>query len=164
MCHLFIRACSALQSVTRRQPRRTQAQAACTKHENRAYILQQRLEQAAVAAEEALVEARREAAEASAVQVKAAASAARESGAGHACRSSRFANCPEGSVSRSCHVYNYRLSTTSMHLDLKRRLLLKVVAVGALSDTGDTCSLSHVLDHLLEQGQICCTLDDSRGA
>ncbi len=60
-----------------------QALAACTKHENRAYILQQRLEQTAVTAEQALADARRKAAEALAAQVKAAASAARDSGAKH---------------------------------------------------------------------------------
>ena len=57
-----------------------QAQAESTKNENRAYILQQKLEQAAAAAGEAQAALRREAAEELAARVKAAAAEARESG------------------------------------------------------------------------------------
>ena len=58
-----------------------QAQAESTKNENRGYILQQRLEQAAAAADEAQAALRREAAEELAARVKAAAAEAHESGA-----------------------------------------------------------------------------------
>ncbi len=65
-----------------------QAQAESTKNENRAYILQQMLEQAAAAADEAQAALRQEAAEEMAARVKAAAAEARESGVTrllHAC-------------------------------------------------------------------------------